>query len=113
MLFRSGTTKRRTHHPVASVSRILRPIYLNCPYPITAEDKETGPVNIVIGEVLEFSGLKTFAEFFRVGPGRYAAMIHKVRFLSISYIDNDTVGDRWRQTTDYAYEAYETPPSWL
>ncbi|KFY03928.1 hypothetical protein V490_00044, partial [Pseudogymnoascus sp. VKM F-3557] len=102
-----STTVRRTHHPVASVSRILRSIYLNHPYPTIAKDRETARVNINIGEALEFSDLKTFAAFFQEGPGRYAANIHKVRFLSISYVDDDTVRDRWRQTRDYAYEAFE------
>jgi len=102
-----GTTMRRSHHPVASVSRILRSIYLNYPYPTIAKGRATAPVNLNIGEVLEFSDLKTFAAFFQDGPGRYAATIHKVRFLSISYIDNDTITDWWRRTTDYAYEAFE------
>ncbi|KFY83183.1 hypothetical protein V500_10142, partial [Pseudogymnoascus sp. VKM F-4518 (FW-2643)] len=102
-----GTTMRRIHHPVASVSRILRSIYLHSPYPTIAKDEETAPVNIVIGHVLEFNVLKTFAEFFRVGPSRCATTIHQVRFLSVSYIDNETVGDWWQQTTDYACEAFE------
>ncbi|KFY99001.1 hypothetical protein V500_01494 [Pseudogymnoascus sp. VKM F-4518 (FW-2643)] len=50
---------------------------------------------------------KSLIAFFRNGPGRYATTIHKVRFLSISYIDDDTDGDWWRQTTDYAYEAFQ------
>ncbi|KFY26165.1 hypothetical protein V491_01433 [Pseudogymnoascus sp. VKM F-3775] len=95
-----GTTMRRTHHSVASVSRILRSIYLNHPFP-------TARVNVNIGEALEFSDLKTFAAFFQEGPGRYAINIHKVRFLSISYVDDDTVRNRWRQSIGYAYEAFE------
>lgn len=102
-----GTNMRRTHHPVASVSRILRSIYLNCHYPTTAQDRATALVNVNIGEALEFSDLKTLAAFFQNGPGRYAATIHTIRFLSISYLDDDTVTDWWRRTTDYAYEAFE------
>ena len=98
---------RRTHHPVASVSRILRSIYLNHPFPTTATYRETARVNVNIGEALEFSDLKTFAAFFQGGPGRYAIDIHKVRFLRISYVDDDTVRNRWRQSVGYAYEAFE------
>lgn len=102
-----GTTVRRTHHPVASVCRILRSVYLNQPYPTITKDRGTARANISIGEALEFSDLKTFAAFFREGPGRYAANIHKARFLRIYYVDDDTVRDRWQQTIDYAYEAFE------
>ncbi|KFY68161.1 hypothetical protein V496_01253 [Pseudogymnoascus sp. VKM F-4515 (FW-2607)] len=103
--FGGGTTVRRAHHPVASVSRILRSIYLSHPYPTIAKNRGTARANI--GGALEFSDLKTLAAFFQEGPGRYVANIHKVRFLSICYVDDDTVRDRWRQTIGYAYEAFE------
>jgi hypothetical protein len=102
-----GISVRRAHLPVASVSRILRLIYLNHPHPTIAKDRGTARVHINIGEALEFSELKTLAAFCQEGPGRYAANLHKVRFLSICYIDDDTVRDRWRQTIDYAYEAFD------
>jgi hypothetical protein len=102
-----GVGMRRAHHPVASVSGALRMIYLSLPYPTTAKHKATAPIHLNIGEALYFNDLRTLAAFFREGPGRDSALLPKVRFLSISYLDDHAATYSWRRTTDYAYEAFE------
>ncbi|KAH9205872.1 hypothetical protein DL95DRAFT_470162 [Leptodontidium sp. 2 PMI_412] len=82
----------RTHaaqHPVVSVSTAFRSIYLNHPYSTSTEDRDTTPVKLRIGETLEFSDLKTLSAFFKHGPGRHATTLHSVRFLSVSYLDDE------------------------
>jgi hypothetical protein len=54
-----------------------------------------------------FNDLRTLAAFFQEGPGQDIALLHQVRFLSISYIDDHAATDWRRRTTDYAYEAFE------
>ncbi|KAH6675960.1 hypothetical protein B0J14DRAFT_587719, partial [Halenospora varia] len=100
-----GVRAHRAHHPIASVSHSLRSIYLDHPYPISAEDNATAPVRLHIGEALEFSDLITLAAFFQGGLD--ATTLHKVRFLSISYPDNHTATGWGRRTVEYAYEAFE------
>ncbi|KAH8587613.1 hypothetical protein B0O99DRAFT_393006 [Bisporella sp. PMI_857] len=102
-----GVITRSAHHPVASVSRTFRSIYLSHPYSISTKSKVTTPVKVSIGEVLEFSGLRTIASFFEDGPGQDAKTLLSVRFLNISYLDNDSATGWGRWTTNYAYEAFE------
>jgi hypothetical protein len=102
-----GVGMRRAHHLVASVSGALRMIYLSLPYPTTAKHKATTPIHLNISEALYFNDLRTLAAFFREGPSRDTALLHKVRFLSISYLDDHAATYSWRQTTDYAYKAFE------
>lgn len=107
--FGGGVTRRRGHHPVASVSSVLRSVYLNQPYSPSAKDKAASHIKIKIGGALEFSDLKTLAAFFQHGVSRLAAASYRVRFLSISYIDDDTVTGWWQQHSSvYAYEAFES-----
>ena len=82
-----GVRTHAAHHPVASVSRAFRSVYLDHPYSISTKNKEITPVKLRIGEALEFSDLKTLSAFFERGPGR--ATLHNVRFLSVSYLDDE------------------------
>ncbi|PVH70300.1 hypothetical protein DL98DRAFT_141250 [Cadophora sp. DSE1049] len=102
-----GIRTHAAHHPVASVSSVFRSIYLNHPYSTSTEGRETTPRKLRIGEALEFSDLKTLSAFFNDGPGRHATTLHNVRFLSISYLDDETATGWGQRTTDYAYEAFE------
>ncbi|KAH8600188.1 hypothetical protein B0O99DRAFT_351036 [Bisporella sp. PMI_857] len=103
-----GITVRRAHHPIASVSSTLRSIFLNHPFPNSTEGSATQPTSLRIGETLAFSDLRTLAAFFQHKLGQHAATLQKVRFLSISYRDDDSVSGWWRQhNTTYAYEAFE------
>lgn len=102
-----GVRTHVAHHPVASVSRAFRSIYLNHPYSTSTKDRETTPVKLRIGEALEFSDLKTLSAFFEYGPGRDATTLHNVRFLSVSYLDDESATGWGQRTTDYAYEAFE------
>ncbi|PVH69316.1 hypothetical protein DL98DRAFT_541710 [Cadophora sp. DSE1049] len=102
-----GVKNHVAHHPVASVSRAFRSIYLNHPYSTSTKGRETTPVKVRIGEALEFCDLRTLVAFFEDGPGRDALILQHIQFLSISYIDDHTATG-WRQwTTDYAYEAFQ------
>lgn len=101
-----GVTTHRAHHPVASVSQSLRSIYLDHPYPISVEDNATTSVRLRIGEALEFSDLITLAAFFQGGPD--ITTLRKVRFLSISYLDDYTATGWGQRTIEYAYEAFES-----
>lgn len=100
-------TTHSTHHPIASVSQIFRSIYLDHPYSTSTECRATAPVKVSIDEALEFSDLRTLAAFFEDGPGRDATILHNVRFLSISYLDDHAATGWGRWTTNYAYEAFE------
>ena len=102
-----GVKTHAAHHPVASVSRAFRSIYLDSPYSTSTKDGETTPVKLRIGEALEFSDLKTLSAFFEHGPGRDATTLHNVRFLSLSYLDDESATGWGQRTTDYAYEAFE------
>jgi hypothetical protein len=102
-----GVTARKAHHPVASVSQTLRSIYLNRLHHTLDKTKRRAKHQFKIGETLEFSDLGTMAAFFRDGPGQDNATLQGIRFLSISYLDNDTLTSRWEWTTKYAYEAFE------
>ena len=102
-----GVGMRRAHHPVASTSHALRTNYLNHPYPTTAKHRKTALIYLNLSEALYFNDLRTLAAFFREGLGEDLALLRKVRFLSISYVDYHAATDRRRQTTDYAYEAFE------
>ena len=51
-----GVRTHAAHHPVASVSRASRSIYLDHPYSISTKGRDTTPVKL--GEALEFSDLK-------------------------------------------------------
>ena len=84
-----GVRTHAAHHPVASVSRAFRSIYVNHPYSTSTEGRETTPARLRIGEALEFSDLKTLSAFFEHGPGRDATTLHNVRFLSVSYLDDE------------------------
>ena len=92
---------------MASVSRAFRSVYLDHPYSISTKNKEITPVKLRIGEALEFSDLKTLSAFFKHGPGRHATTLHSVRFLSVSYLDDENAMGWGQRTTDYAYEAFE------
>jgi hypothetical protein len=100
-------TTRTTHHAVASVSQTFRSIYLSHPYSISTKTKVTTPVKVSIGEVLEFRDLRTLAAFFEDGPGQDAKTLLNVRFLSVSYLDDDSATGWAQWTTNYAYEAFE------
>ena len=89
--FGGGVRTHAAHHPVASVSRAFRSIYLNQPYTTSTKGRETMPVKLRIGEALEFSDLKTLSAFFEHGPGRDAITLHNVRFLSVSYLNDKSV----------------------
>jgi len=102
-----GVGIRRAHHPVASISGALQIIYLSLPYPTTAKHKATAPIHLNIGKALYFNNLRTLAAFFQEGPSQDTALLHKVRFLSISYLNNHTATYSWRRTTNYAYKAFE------
>jgi hypothetical protein len=99
-----GVGMRSTHHPVASISCTLRMIYLGLPYPTTAKHKATTPIHLNISEALYFNDLWTLATFFREGPGRDTALLNKVRFLSISYLDDHATTYSWQR---YAYKTFE------
>ena len=102
-----GVATHSTHHPIASVSQTLRSIYLDLPYLPSTNGRATAPVKLRIGDALDFSDLRTLAAFFEDGPGRDARILHKVRFLSVSYLDNSAKGFWERRSTNYAYEAFE------
>ncbi|KAH7363942.1 hypothetical protein BKA65DRAFT_489972 [Rhexocercosporidium sp. MPI-PUGE-AT-0058] len=103
-----GSVRTHTkHHPVATVSKTFRAIYLNSPYSTSTKGGETTPAKLRIGEALEFSDLKTLSAFFEHGPGRDATTLHNVRFLSVSYLDDENATGWGQRTTDYAYEAFE------
>ena len=51
--------------------------------------------------------MKTLSAFFKHGPGRHATTLHSVRFLSVSYLDDENAMGWGQRTTDYAYEAFE------
>jgi hypothetical protein len=65
-----GVGMRRAHHPIASVSRTLRMIYLYHLYPTTAKHSIIAPIHLNIGEALYFNDLRTLAAFFREAPAR-------------------------------------------
>ena len=92
---------------MASVSSAIRSIYFNLPYSTSTKGRETTPAKLRIGEALEFSDLKTLSAFFEHGPGRHATTLHNVRFLSVSYLDDENATGWDQRTTDYAYEAFE------
>ena len=102
-----GVRTHAAHHPVASVSSAIRSIYFNLPYSTSTKGRETTPAKLRIGEALEFSDLKTLSAFFEHGPGRDATTLHSVRFLSVSYLDDENATGWDQRTTDYAYEAFE------
>jgi hypothetical protein len=102
-----GVGIRRAHHPVASISGALRMIYLSLLYPTTAKHKATTLIHLNIGEALYFNNLQTLAAFFREGPSRDSALLPKVRFLSISYLNDHATTYSWRRTTDYTYKAFK------
>ncbi|KAH7305395.1 hypothetical protein BKA65DRAFT_520874 [Rhexocercosporidium sp. MPI-PUGE-AT-0058] len=103
-----GSVRTHTkHHPVAIVSKTFRAIYLNSPYSTSTKGRETTPAKLRIGDALEFSDLKTLSAFFEHGPGRDAITLHNVRFLSVSYLDDENATGWGQRTTDYAYEAFE------
>ena len=102
-----GIRAHTAHHPVASVSRAFRSVYLSHCYLSSTEGRETTPIKLRIGEVLDFSDLKTLSAFFEYGPGRDATILQHIQFLSISYIDDYTATGWGQRTTDYAYEALE------
>jgi len=102
-----GVRTHAAHHPVASVSSAIRSIYFNLPYSTSTKGRETTPAKLRIGEALEFSDLKTLSAFFEHGPGRDATTLHNVRFLSVSYLDDESATGWGQRTTDYAYEAFE------
>jgi hypothetical protein len=101
-----GVGTRRAHHPVVSVSYRLHTIYLSHLY-LTTTNRTTILIHLNIGEALSFSDLQTLATFFQDGPGRDIAFLHTVRFLSISYLDDYTATNSWRQITSYTYKAFE------
>jgi hypothetical protein len=100
-----GVSTHRAYHPVASVSRALRTLYFEQPYTTAAEGRAPA-VRCNIGGAVHFDDLRTLASFFREGPGRHAALLLRVRCISVSYLDDHAV-NQWRTTTDYAYEAFE------
>ncbi|CZT10240.1 uncharacterized protein RAG0_14773 [Rhynchosporium agropyri] len=102
-----GVRTHAAHHPVASVSSIFRSIYFNLSYSISTKRRETTPAKLRNGEALEFSDLKTLSAFFEHGPGRDATSLHNVRFLSVSYLDDENATGWGQRTTYYAYEAFE------
>ncbi|KAH8663698.1 hypothetical protein BGZ60DRAFT_74150 [Tricladium varicosporioides] len=102
-----GVTTHSTHHPIASVSQTFRSIYLDHPYSTSTTSRATALVKLRIGEVLEFSDLRTLAAFFEDGPGQDTTTLHNIRFLSISYLDDDAATGWGRWTTGYAYEAFK------
>ncbi|CZT53335.1 uncharacterized protein RSE6_14829 [Rhynchosporium secalis] len=102
-----GVRTHTAHHPVASVSSAFRSIYFNLPYSTSTKARETTPAKLRIGEALEFSDLKTLSAFFEHGPGRDITTLHNVRFLSVSYLDDENATGWGQRTTDYAYEAFE------
>lgn len=102
-----GVRTNAAHHPVASVSRAFRAIYLNHAYSPSTKGRETTPVKLRIGEALEFCDLRTLTAYFEDGPGRNATTLHNVRFLSVSYLDDENATGWGQRTTDYAYEAFE------
>lgn len=97
---------RRAHHPIASVSRALRHLYLSQPYPTRAEDRAMAPVRCSIGGALYFDDLQTLASFFQEGPGRDTTLLCRVMCIAITYLDGRAVG-WWPGTKDFAYEAFE------
>ncbi|KAH6712127.1 hypothetical protein BKA61DRAFT_691780 [Leptodontidium sp. MPI-SDFR-AT-0119] len=104
---RALSTTLVAHHPVASVSREFRSVYLNHPYSTSTKGRETTPVKVRIGEALEFCDLRTLVAFFEDGPSRDALILQHIQFLSISYIDDHTATGWGQRTTDYAYEAFQ------
>ncbi len=88
-----GVDMRRAHHPVASISHALQTTYLGRPYPTTAKGRTATPVHLHLGEALYFNDLRTLAAFFQEGLGQDIALLRKVRFLSISYIDHHAATD--------------------
>jgi hypothetical protein len=101
-----GVGMRRAHHPIASVSRPLRQLYLSQPYPARAEERAAAPVRCNIGGALHFDDLQTLASFFREGPGCSATTLRRILCIVISYLDDQAVG-WWAGTKLFAYEAFE------
>jgi hypothetical protein len=98
---------RKAHHSIASISGALRMIYLSFSYLTTAKHKATAPIYLNISKALYFNNLRTLAAFVQEGPSQDTALLHKVWFLSISYLDDHAATYSWRRTTNYAYEAFE------
>jgi hypothetical protein len=99
-----GVSSRNAHHPIASVSRGLRVLYLGL---LSMVETKELPLNCYrIGEVLAFDDLKTMAAFFTDGPGRDPMFFPRIRCLIVSYLDNCTV-PWWVGSNTYAYEAFE------
>lgn len=84
----------------------MRELYLNQPFPTTAEDRATAPIRCSIGEALYFDDLQTIASFFREVPRQNATYLLRIRCIIVSYLDDQAVG-WWPGTNDFAYEAFE------
>jgi hypothetical protein len=93
-----GVGMRRAHHPIASVSRVLRQLYLSQPYPAREDERAMAPVRCSIGNALHFDDLQTVASFFQ------GYSLRRVVCIVIAYLDDQSVG-WWPGTKDYAYEA--------
>lgn len=63
-------------------------IYLDLPYSPFTNGRATAPVELKIGEALEFSELRTLAAVFEDGLDRDTLTLYNVRFLSVSYLNN-------------------------
>ncbi|PSS18330.1 hypothetical protein M430DRAFT_237893 [Amorphotheca resinae ATCC 22711] len=100
-----GVGTRRAHHPIASVSRHLRAIYLSQPY-LAPADNTQPPVPCTIGGALQFDDLCTLVSFFEGGPGQDTNFLREIRGLNVSYKDSFAVS-WWQETTNYAFEAFE------
>jgi len=88
-----GVGIRRAHYLLVSTSHALRTNYLRHPYPTTAKHRTTALIYLNLGEALYFNDLWTLATFFQEGPGQDIALLYKVRFLSISYVNYHATTD--------------------
>jgi hypothetical protein len=94
LLMGGGVGIRRAHHPVASTSHALRANYLSYPCPTTTtKHRTTAPIYHNLGKALYFNDLRTLAAFVQEGPVQDIALLHKVRFLSIPYVENHAATD--------------------
>jgi hypothetical protein len=67
--------------------------YLGHPYLTTAKHRTTALIHLNLGEALYFNDIRTLATFFQEGPSQDIALLYKVRFLSISYVDDHAATD--------------------
>ena len=86
--------------PMTSVSRDLRTAFLDIAYSSPLKSRGAAPIRFRVGEALEFDNLQTLAAFFWQGSGQDVALLRRVRFVSITYLDDQAAKDGRRRPDD-------------